>query len=374
MEGPIVIVGGGLAAISCARALRTAGYRGELTVVAGEAECYDRPPLSKTFQLDGDAAKIRLRPPEATWLPATRARAIDPPGGSVELGDGRRLPYARLVIATGALPRTLPALEGAPFPVLALRTLEDASRIRESLGAKPDVLVVGGGVIGLELAATARRLGARVTLVEAAPRLMSRNAPPAVSERLAAEHRKMGVDLRLGTTIDCRGGKVALGDGTLWTGDLALVGIGVRADDALARAAGIACDDGIFVDGYGRTTCPGVYAVGDVARQRNPLSGRFERIETWSNARDQAAAVGRAMVDPAAPAYAQAPWYWTEQYELNVQVAGLSTADECLVRGDPAGPSFSLLQMAGGRLVGAACVNNAREFGALRRQIAQSLQ
>jgi len=201
---------------------------------------------------------------------------------------------------------------------------------------------------------------------------MSRNAPPALSELLAAEHRRMGVDVRLGASFaGCHDGKIVLRDGTRWSGDLAIVGIGVRADDELARAAGIACDDGVFVDGHGRTTCPGIYAVGDVTRQRNPLSGRFERIETWSNARDQATAVARAMMDPCAPAYAGVPWYWTEQYELNVQVAGLPVGSECIVRGDPLSGSFSLVQMESGRLVGAACVNSARDFAALRRLIGE---
>jgi 3-phenylpropionate/trans-cinnamate dioxygenase ferredoxin reductase subunit len=163
---------------------------------------------------------------------------------------------------------------------------------------------------------------------------------------------------------------IVLDDGSQIAADLVVVGIGVTANDALARAAGIACDDGIFVDGRGRTTCPNVYAIGDVTRQRHPVSGRFERIETWSNAQNQGLAVARALLDPAAPPYGDLPWYWSDQYALRIRVAGLTHGDDEIVRGDMAsGEKFSLIHLLRGQVVGASCVNNTSEFTSLKRLI-----
>ncbi|HDR8990747.1 TPA: FAD-dependent oxidoreductase [Burkholderia vietnamiensis] len=372
---PVVVLGGGLAGVSFVLGLRSAGFAGTITVVSDEPEpAYDRPPLSKEFLRDGDAEKIRLdlsRAPDVEWLYGVAAQRVDTLAREVYLADGRCLNYGTLVFATGAAPRLLPALQGAPMPVQTLRTLGDAQRIRGALVPGARMLVVGGGVIGLELAATARALGVSVTLVEFLPRLMSRCASPTLSAFVAQHHVKQGVDLRLGRSVTgFSGSQVTLDDGSQIAVDLVVVGIGVSANDALAREAGVACDDGIFVDGYGRTTCPNVYAIGDVTRQRHPVSGRFERIETWSNAQSQGLAVARTLLNPGALAYADLPWYWSEQYALRLQVAGLPQGDEEIVRGNlAAGDKFTLIHFLRGQIVGASCVNNTRDFTALKRLI-----
>jgi 3-phenylpropionate/trans-cinnamate dioxygenase ferredoxin reductase subunit len=373
--GPVVVLGGGLAAVSFVTALRSHGHDGEVVVVSEEHEpAYDRPPLSKEFQRDGDTEKIRLDlrgAHDVEWMRGVRADSLDVRARQVRLADGRVVGWGSLVIATGTAARTLASLATAPMPALTLRTLGDARRVRERLVAGARVVIVGGGVIGLELAATGRGLGASVTVVEALPRLMNRCASPTLSSFLADHHRDQGVDLRLGRGVGgIENGRLLLDDGSPLDADMVVVGIGVTANDDLARAAGIACDDGIFVDGHGRTTCPGVWAIGDVTRQRHPVSGRFERIETWSNAQKQSAATARALVDPDAPAYQEVPWYWSDQYALRMQVAGLAYGDDEVVRGDIGQGKFSLVQLQQGRIVGAACVNNAREFMALKRLIA----
>lgn len=378
LRGPVLVVGGGLASVSLASGLRSGGYQGEIIVVADEAEpAYDRPPLSKEFQREGDVEKIRLdlsRAPNVEWLRGVAAQALDTSARQVFLADGRKLVYGTLVLATGAAPRILPALQGAPMPVMTLRTLDDARRIRSGLVAGARLLVVGGGVIGLELAATARGLGVAVTVVEALPRLMSRSAPATLASFVAQHHAQQGVALRLGRYVKgVADGQVILDDDSRVEADLVVVGIGVVANDALARAANIACDDGIFVDGQGRTTCPGVYAIGDVTRQRNPASSRFERIETWSNAQSQGLTVARALLDPSAPPYDDVPWYWSDQYALRIQVAGLASGDDEIVRGDMSdGAKFSLIQLHRGSVVGVTCVNNAREFSPLKRLLCAS--
>ena len=372
---PVVVLGGGLASVSFAGGLRAAGFQGAITVVADEPEpAYDRPPLSKDFLQNGDPEKIRLdlsRAPEVEWLRGVAAQRVDTQAREVHLADGRCLNYGTLVFATGASPRALPALQGAPMPVLTLRTLGDAQRIRSALVPGARLLVVGGGVIGLELAATARALGVAVTLVEFLPRLMSRGASATLASFVARHHTEQGVDLRFGRSVTgFSRSHIVLDDGSQIDADLVVVGIGVTANDALARATGIACDDGIFVDGRGRTTYPNVYAIGDVTRQRHPVSGRFERIETWSNAQNQGMAVARALLDPAAPHYDDLPWYWSEQYALRIQVAGLTNGDDEIVRGDMAiGDKFSLIHLLRGQIVGASCVNNVREFTSLKRLI-----
>lgn len=371
--GPVLVLGGGLAAVSFVCGLRAGGFGGGICVVEAEGEApYDRPPLSKEFQRHGDAEKIRLdlsRAPGVDWVRGDGAAALDTVQRKVRLLSGRTLDFGTLVLATGARPRTIAALTPAPVPVFTLRTIDDARRIRSLLSAGVRLLVVGGGVIGLELAASARGLGCDVMVAEALDRLMNRCCPTTLADVVARTHRDNGVDLRLNTQVSgFSGNQASLSDGTTFAADLVVVGIGVVPNDELAREAGIACDDGVFVDGHGRTTCAGVRAIGDVTRQRNPISGRFERIETWSNAQNQGAALARTLLDPSAAPYADVPWYWSDQYDLRIQVAGLPIGDEEIVRGEVGpGRKFSLIQLRQGRAVGVACVSNPRDFSALRR-------
>ncbi|MEO8296446.1 MAG: FAD-dependent oxidoreductase [Burkholderiales bacterium] len=371
--GPVVVLGGGLAAVSFAGGLRSGGFEGGIVVISDEVEPpYDRPPLSKEFQREGLGDKVRLdlsRARDVEWMRGTPACKVDTQQRKVLLADDRSIEYGTLVFATGARPRRLPTLQDAPIPVITLRTLDDAQRIRAGLVPGARLIVVGGGVIGLELAATARGLGASVTVIEALDRLMNRCASATLAEVVARSHIDQGVDIRLGRqVVGFEGPAIVLDDGARVAADLVVVGIGVIANDDLARAADIACDDGIFVDRLGRTTCPGVYAIGDVTRQRNPISGRFERIETWSNAQNQGLAAARTLLDPTAAPFTDIPWYWSDQYDLRLQVAGVSIGDDEIVRGEAAaGSKFSLIQLHRGRVVGVTCMNNAREFSSLKR-------
>lgn len=372
----VVIVGAGLAGFGVASGLRKLGHVGPITLLGEEAHApYDRPPLSKQFLIDGDEAALRLSSeplPEVQLLSGCPAVALDLEQRTVQLQDGRRLPWDRLVLATGTRPRMLPALATSPR-VMSLRTLDDARALRQRLGAATRLLVVGGGPIGLELAAMAQQLGCHATVVEAGPRLMGRSAPALIAEHLLQHHRSQGVDIHLGRTVVSveDNGLALLDDGKVLQADVVVVGIGVLANDGLAVAAGIDADDGIFVDGWCRTNVAGVFAVGDVTRQVHPLSGRLERMETWSNAQGQAAALAAALVEPAtAKPYDEPPWYWSDQGSLRLQCAGLTEGDTHALRGDPASGSFVLLQWKAGRLCGVSAINAARDFNLLRRLLA----
>lgn len=367
----IVVVGSGLAGYTLATRLAGLGYTGRVTLVGDEAHApYDRPPLSKEFQL-GDESAVALQPalaPGVRLIAGQKAVAIHAGARELELADGRRLPWDKLVLATGTRARQLPVTAGAQ--VLTLRTLDDARAIREKLRGGSRLAVIGGGPIGLELAASAHQLGATATVVEAADRLMARSAPSAIADILLQHHRAHGVRVELDAKVTgITGGVVQLADGRSIEADLVVVGIGVIANDELARLAGIACDDGIFVDGACRTTLPGVHAIGDVTRQRNPVSGRFERIETWFNAQGQALALAQQLAGTAgAKPYADIPWYWSDQGKLRLQCAGLNQGEVQASRGDPAG-SYLLGQWSAGRLVGVAAINSPHDFNLLRRLI-----
>lgn len=377
---PIVIIGAGVAGASAAEALRARGFAGDVIVIGEEAdEPYDRPPLSKEFLKHGDPAKIRLRKPEF-WQEKqidlranTRVAAIDGAGHKVALSDGAALAYSKLLIATGSSPRRLPALEqGAPIPIFYLRTLADAKAIRAHLKPGARVGLVGGGVIGLELAATARDLGAEPVVLEAADGLMGRAAPRIIADYLLRFHRARGVDIRLQARITGfdNKGRLALADGTAFAFDLLVIGIGIVVNDQLAAPAGIAAQDGILVDAAGRTNVLDVFAAGDVSRQPHPLTGKLERVENWANAVNQATCIAQNLCDATAPAlYRDAPWYWSDQFDLKLQCVGLTRAGAEIVRGNVESGSFVVFQLEGDRLVGGATVNANREMAALRRLV-----
>lgn len=371
----VVIVGAGLAGFHLASALAKHGYPGEVALVGEEPwQPYDRPPLSKQFQLDGDESPIWLAPelgPVVKLLRQCQAQAIDLARQELRLDNGSTLPWDRLVLATGTRARRLPHL-GTSTRVLTLRTLDDARRIREALKSVASLLVIGGGPIGLELAASAAALGRQSTVVELAPRLMSRSAPAAMADVLLEHHRSQGMAIHLGRTVvalDEGNAEAVLDDGQRVPAGLVVVGIGVQANDALAAQAGIACDDGVFVDGWCRTTAPGVFAVGDVTRQRNPVTGRFERIETWANAQGQAQALAANWCNPdvGRPYYA-VPWFWSDQGSARLQCAGALTGEQQAWRVDAAGGRV-LVHWSGGRVTGVATLNAARDFVQLKRLI-----
>lgn len=372
----IVIVGAGLAGFHVASRLAQQGYAGSVTLVGEEPwQPYDRPPLSKQYQVDGDEQALWLAPelpPTVTQLRQRKAVAINTLQQELQLEDGSTLSWGRLVLATGSRPRQLAHLEHTAN-VRTLRTLDDARAIRNALHSVPSLLVIGGGPIGLELAASAAGLGVKSAVVELAPRLMGRSVPAAMADLIFQHHRSQGMAIHLGRTVaalDETAAEAVLDDGQRAPAALVVVGIGVRANDELAVQAGIACDDGVFVDAWCRTTAPNVFAVGDVTRQRNPVTGHFERIETWSNAQGQAQALAAMLCNPAeAPPFNAVPWFWSDQGSARLQCAGAVQCDSHAWRIDPASGARVLVQWTEGRVTGVAALNAPRDFVQLKRLI-----
>lgn len=377
-EHGIVIVGAGLAGLSTAKTLRRIGYEGIVRIVSGEAEPpYDRPPLSKQYLLDGDDKALRLTedlPESVELVQGAHVEAIDCAGKTLRLSSGPPLPFGRLVLATGSSPRTLPPLGHSSVPTLTLRTLGDARRLRDHLKAGCRLVIVGGGPIGLELAATAKGLGACPIVIEAGNRLMSRTSPLTLAQALYDFHRLSGVEIHLGRQVSrINGHAIELNDGTVLSADLMVVGIGVNANDELAAAAGLATSDGIFVDRFSRTTAPDIYAAGDVTRQLNVFSGKFERIETWSNAMEQGTSLAHNLVMKLPGRKHDAvPWFWSDQGEARTQVAGDVSCGEEVLRGDFAAGKGVSFHLRNGRLVGVAALNSPKDFNQAKRLIAMS--
>jgi 3-phenylpropionate/trans-cinnamate dioxygenase ferredoxin reductase subunit len=377
----VVIVGAGQAGGTAAKALRGEGFDGEIVLVGDEIHRpYERPPLSKAV-LVGEAT------PDSTLImrdetfddlrldfrPGTIASAIDRQAREVAFADGTSVGYDRLVLATGGRARRLD-IPGADLPgIFVLRTREDSLEIGQALGDAGHALVVGGGWIGLEIAAAARKLDVDVMLIEALDRLCERASPPILSAYLYDLHRHRGVDLRLRRGIErieaTEGGlRATLSGGDIVDTDLVVVGIGLLANDELARAAGLDCDRGILVDPCGRTGDPRVFAVGDVAVFNHPWLGRPMRLESWANARDQGAACAKAIVGTDA-AYDEIPWFWSDQYEKNIQILGVpENAADPVVRGDPAEDRFSCFYVDDdGKLQAAIAVDSPTDFKVAQR-------
>lgn len=368
-----IVVGAGIAGINTAETLRTNGFDGRLTVLSAERRLpYDRPPLSKQVLLDQPCpAAEQLRP--ACFYDDQRidlrlgvtaiGLALDEP--AVLLDEGARLPADRIVLATGGTPRRLP-VPGADLPgVCTLRTLDDAMRIREYLDQGARVVVVGGGFIGTEAAAAAVQRGCPVTLVEAGTSPMASTLRPELAELLSAAHRDRGVVVRTGTGVrrfegNARLTGVRLSDQTLLPADLAIVGIGMRPDTRLAERAGLAVDDGILVANDGRTSHPAVFAAGDVARLPCP-DGSHRRIEHWQHAKNHGTAVAHGVLGRPAPP-PPVPWFWSDQFDLNVQLAGHPGASDAQSwRGDPGALAFSVLYHRDGVVTGLAAVNRGKD-------------
>ncbi len=386
----VVILGAGHAGLQCAATLRQLGVRRPILVIGAEDHLpYDRPPLSKAW-LKGELTEERLllRKPafyaekRIDVLLGTAAVAIDPDTQQLQLADGRQIAYGTLVLATGAAPRTLPQdLVSLTSPqagarLLTLRSLADAERLKSRLAESRSLLVIGGGYIGLEVAASARALGLTVTVIEATDKLMPRLGSPPVSAYFAALHREHGVTIRLSTCLDrlvVREDRVRgeLSDGTILTADHALIGIGARARTELAESAGIACDDGILVDAQLRTSMPHIFAIGDVVRLQTSRYGSI-RLESIQNATDSAQIAARVIAGDEEARYDPLPWFWTEQFGVRLQSVGLAqNADRYLLRGDPESDSFSVLHLdADDRLLALDSVNTPRDFMQAKKLIA----
>lgn len=368
-----VIVGAGQAGAMAAAELRQNGFDGRVVLIGEEAHApYERPPLSKDVLLQPETARCQLHPDgfyeerNIELRLGTRVNAIDVAAGHISLADGETLKFDKLLLATGARVRRLPLLDQLGDNVHTLRTLDDARALQSVLQPGRRIVLVGGGVIGLELASTAIDLGAHVTVIEQAPMVMGRCSPAIVNEHLCNVHRERGVVLHLGAALthaSRANGEIVmtLADGTGVTGDAVIYGIGVEPDTRLASAAGLRVDNGIVVDENCRTSHPAIYAAGDVARQWDARKGQYCRLETWENANRQAAAAANAMLGIESTE-AGVPWFWTDQCGMNIQFAGDMAADEWIVRGQVDESRFMLFGVNDGELVGAITVNQGREM------------
>jgi 3-phenylpropionate/trans-cinnamate dioxygenase ferredoxin reductase subunit len=380
-EKGIVIVGGGHGGSQVAASLREKGYQGPLALLTAEGDIpYQRPPLSKAFLKEPTHDLLPLRPQSFYAKNAVDLRlstevvAIDP-AGVLRLKDGQTLSADRIVLATGARPR-LPPITGIDLDgVLALRNAADARRIRERLYAANDVVVIGGGFIGLEIAATARLLGKTVTVLEAAGRLMGRAVAPEISAHFLALHRGWGSDIRLdtpvGTIIGEAGKVVAVADakGSVIPADVAIIGIGVVPNVELATAAGIAAANGILVNDFMETSDPRVLAIGDCVAFDHWASGKRERLESVQNAVDHGKTAAATLVGKREP-YRAVPWFWSDQGDAKLQMVGLSAdATRSVVRGKPEGGAFSVFHYRGERLVAIDSVNRAADHVLGRRML-----
>jgi len=372
----VVVLGGGFAGATTAMALRTAGYTGPITIVGAEPDLpYNRPPLSKSFlKGGGDINDLHVRP-ASFWTDAdvhvivgNKATNIDRQNRSVTLEDGTVVGYEQLVLATGARTRRLDSLPNG----LALRTWQDAISVREHLEPGQRIAVVGGGFIGLELAAAAAVAGAEVAIIEAAPRLLARALSPQTAGYLARRHQEHGVTVHVGRSVhDVGDDHVVLDDGTVVKADAVVVGVGVIPRIELAEQAGLDVGDGVWVDDSLRTSDPRIWAIGDVAWHPCSISGRRLRIESVQNATDQARHVAAQIVSGDLSAYRSVPWFWTEQYGQKILIAGVAEQEhESIVRGDVGARSFSVCRYDGDRLVAVESVDRMKDHVEARKILA----
>ncbi|MEX2481013.1 MAG: FAD-dependent oxidoreductase [Gammaproteobacteria bacterium] len=383
-QAPFVVIGAGQAGLQVCDSLRKLGYTGKLILIGDESHPpYQRPPLSKKF-LSGDVEADRLLFRPASYYDkldielrlGQSVRRIDRSANELECEDGSRLPYAKLALTTGARVRLLPC-PGAEQPnVHYVRDLDDSEQLRSALAAGHRLAVIGGGFIGLEVAAMARGLGKEVVLLEALDRLMARAVSPEVSAYFANLHRAHGVDLRLGCSVreivPGDGGLQLRGDsGTLAEADLLVVGIGVVPNTELAAEAGLECRGGIVVDIHAATSDPDIVAAGDCTMHFNGYLGREVRLESVQNAVDQARTAAATMVGQA-ERYIQVPWFWSDQYNVKLQMAGIGMPfDVSVTRGHQADDAFSLFYFRAGKLVGADSINRPIDHMACRKLLAQ---
>ncbi|AEA64868.1 NAD(P)/FAD-dependent oxidoreductase [Burkholderia gladioli] len=374
----VLIVGAGHAGANCAMELRKAGFEGSVMLLSDETELpYERPPLTKDyFTGDRGGEQIRFRTAEA-WLErgievrlAHRVEAIEPEAHRVRLADDATLQYGKLVWAAGGTPRRL-ACEGATLAgVHVIRAKHDIDALKADLAGREHVVIVGGGYVGLEAAASLTKLGGvRVTVVEAQDRLLARVAGEPLSAFIEGEHRARGVEIVTGAQVaalkgrDGRVSAVELADGRSIAADLVIAGIGIVPTAQLLLDAGAQGGNGVDVDEQCRTTLPDVYAIGDCARRAHPLvAGAALRIESVPSALEHAQIVAASITGKPAPKPG-VPWFWSTQYDLRIQMAGIPDGyDEVAVRGDLAARSFLVLYLRGGRLIALDAVNATKDY------------
>jgi 3-phenylpropionate/trans-cinnamate dioxygenase ferredoxin reductase component len=385
MDSRIVIVGGGQAAAQAADTLRRKGFTGELTVVGDEPWLpYQRPPLSKKY-LAGGFERERL------WLRAEkyfaehdvrmhlgrRVTEIERREQRVRLDDGGNLAYDALLLATGSRPRRLPIPGMELAGVHLLRTIEDADRLRAACLKGARLVIIGGGYIGLEVAATSRELGLEVTVLEMAERVMNRVTAPAVSAFYEAEHARHGVRIRCNETVSAlqadarttRVRAVLTAEGGEYPADVVLIGVGVAPADELARSAGLECENGVVTDAFCRTSDAAIYAAGDCTSHLNRQYGRHLRLESVDNAFEQGNTVALNLLGNPTP-HDKVPWFWSDQFDLKLIIIGVALGyDSVVLRGEPATRSFSACYLRAGELIAIDCVNAAKDQMAARKLI-----
>ncbi len=376
MQFDVVIVGAGHGGAQVAIMLRTQKFTGSIAIIGDEPELpYERPPLSKEyFAGEKEFERIQLRPAkywderEVTMLLGTRVARVDPAAHMVTTDGGETIGYGKLVWATGGHPRMLP-IPGGDLPgVQGVRTRADADAMKAASETAKQIVVIGGGYIGLEAAAVLNKAGKKVVLLEAQNRVLARVAGEELSRFYEAEHRAHGVELRLGVCVDAIEGEghatgVRLSGGEVIPADLVIVGIGIVPAVEPLIAAGADCANGVRVDRLCKTSLPDVYAIGDCAAHVNDFAEGAEiRLESVQNANDQANVVAKGIVGDEAP-YHAIPWFWSNQYDLKLQTAGLSTGhDQAVLRGDPANRSFSVVYLKAGKVIAIDCVNATKDY------------
>ena len=377
----VVIIGAGHAGGSVAGFLKQYGYEGQIVLAGAEAvPPYQRPPLSKAWlKGEADAQSLQLKSDEfyaengIDLRLGVTATSIDRDSKTVSFSDGAVETYDHLVIATGSHARRLPVAGGDDDGLLELRTTVDAERLKSALGEGRKLIVVGGGYVGLEAAASARALGAEAVVLERMDRVLQRVASKTLSDFYTGLHTSRGVQIRTNVEVTAVSAKsVTLGDGEVIEADAVLVGIGALATDELARNAGLDCADGIIVDAEARTSDPAVFAVGDVTRR--PLAHYdhiLHRLESVPNALEQAKQVASAITGRAQPA-PEVPWFWSDQYDAKLQIAGLPfNADAQVVRGDVNSGSFAVFHLCGDKIVCVEAINAPQPFMFGKQMIAK---
>lgn len=387
-----VVVGGGHAGGELCTSLREQGWQGHIVLLTDEEHLpYHRPPLSKTFLQGEDAPEsLLLRPPGAydkarvEVLRCTRVERLVPGARTLTLSGGRELRYDKLALATGGRPRRLPSAmvgEADPENLHYLRTADDGLRLRAQFTPGAQLVVVGGGYVGLEVAASAIALGLRVTVLEAAPRLLARVTSPQISAFYEAAHRDAGAVVHTSAQVSelafAAGGRrvteVVCSDTSRHEADLVVVGIGQLPNTELAEAAGLMVDDGIVVDALARTSDPDIVAAGDCTRHWSPMMGRTLRLESVPNAMEQARTAAASMCGRERPHHLL-PWFWSDQYDLKLKSVGLPhDGAEVILRGSMRERRFSLFYLQDGRVVAADTVNRPQDFMLSKRLVADRI-